>query len=334
MQLYPRGSGSAGNAEENRAVLGSGRESRAPRPRFDPKGKCQLPAVCEYRGESIEPWPGRRPAFAAWGAFPQGTNLQIVQGSTSGVAGPNDPNERLLWLADRACDILLLGQNLSSEINGQGSRAAAEVHREVELDLYETYAEFIVSTLNEQLIPALIRQNWGNLDEVPFVEVEIPRPQRDEEMARRDKLLFQDMGLPVSLQYLYERHRVPSPDPGGALFQPQKPLPPPEKVPAPATAREPGCRCGEPVDARSESAAQLAARQQVAIDAFPGQMADAEAAGDYLVWNAILDDRTTEICRERHGHRWGDQWSLPPPAHYNCRSTLIRVPKSTYQPPA
>ncbi len=156
---------------------------------------------------------------ASWGAFPQGTNLQIVQSSTPGISGPNDPNERLLWLADRACDILLLGQNLSSEINGQGSRAAAEVHREVELDLYETYAEFLVAILNEQLIPALIRQNWGNLDEVPFVEVEIPRPQRDEEMARRDKLLFQDMGLPVSLQYLYERHRVQSPDPGGALFQ-------------------------------------------------------------------------------------------------------------------
>ena len=284
---------------------------------------------------------------AAWGAFPQGTNLQLVQGSMPGVAGPNEPNERLLWLADRACDILLLGQNLSSEINTQGSRAAAEVHREVELDLYETYAEFLVAILNEQLIPALIRQNWGNLDEVPFVEVEIPRPQRDEDMARRDKLLFLDMGLPVSLQYLYERHRVPSPDPGGALFQGTKSAPagsakltppaeaklsrPPHtaQIPAPVTP----CACSHPVDAKSEGAAELAARQQAAIEAFPAQLAAAEAAGDYLVWHATLDDLTTEICRTRHGHRWGDGWFLPPPAHYNCRTTLHRVPKSTYQPP-
>ena len=284
---------------------------------------------------------------AAWGAFPQGTNLQIMQGSTPGVAGPNDPNERLLWLADRACDILLLGQNLSSEINDQGSRAAAEVHREVELDLYETYAEFIVSVLNEQLIPALIRQNWGNIDEVPFVEVEIPRPQRDEEMARRDKLLFQDMGLPVSLQYLYERHRVPSPDPGGALFQGTKSTPagsakltPPAEAKlslSPHTAQIPTpvtpCACSHPVDAKSEGAAELAARQQAAIEAFPAQLAAAEAAGDYLVWHATLDDLTTEICRTRHGHRWGDGWFLPPPAHYNCRSVLIRVPKDSFTAP-
>ena len=253
----------------------------------------------------------RNMGTAAWGAFPQGTNLQIVQGSMPGVAGPNDPSERLLWLADRSCDIMLLGQNLSSEINGQGSRAAAEVHREVELDLYETYAEYIVAVLNEQLIPALIRQNWGNLDEIPFVEVEIPRPQRDEEMARRDKLLFQEMSLPVSLQYLYERHRVPSPDPGGALFQ-----------------------CAKVPPRDENKLTPTAARQQAAIAAFPAQLAEAEAAGDYLVWDATLDERTTEECRERHGHRWGDGWFTPPPLHFNCRSTLIRVRKTSYIPPA
>jgi len=270
---------------------------------------------------------------AAWGAFPQGTNLQIVQGSIPGVAGSNDPSERLLWLADRACDILLLGQNLSSEINGQGSRAAAEVHREVELDLYETYAEYIVSILNEQLIPALIRQNWGTLEEVPFVEVEIPRPQRDEEMARRDKVLFAEMGLPVSLQYLYERHRVPSPDPGGALFECPDAKPRQQKPSAATAAGYVACPCCAPVEGKSESATQLAARQQAAIDAFPAQLAAAEAAGDYLVWHATLDDRTTELCRERHGRRFGDRWFDPPPIHFNCRSELIRVPKKRYLPP-
>lgn len=275
----------------------------------------------------------RNMGTAAWGAFPQGTNLEIVQSSTPGIAGPNDPNERLLWLADRACDILLLGQNLSSEINGQGSRAAAEVHREVELDLYETYAEFLVAILNEQLIPALIRQNWGNLDEVPFVEVEIPRPQRDQEMALRDKVLFQDMGLPVSLQYLYERHRVPSPDPGGALFPCHRPGSSQEAAPASTTNKASACRCCDPIDARSEGAASLAARQQAAIAAFPGQLAEAEAAGDYLVWDATLDDRTTDYCRDLHGRRWGEGWFLPPPAHFNCRSELVRVPKATYVPP-
>jgi phage gp29-like protein len=276
----------------------------------------------------------RNMGTASWGAFPQGTNLQIMQGTMPGVSGPNDPSERLMGIADRACDIMLLGQNLSVEQNGQGSRAASEVHREVELDLFETYAEYIVAILNDQLIPQLIAHNWGTADEVPFVEVEITRPEREQEMATRDKTLFVDMGLPVSLQFLYERHKVPTPGVDEALFQPAKPTTVAvSPATQPTTAKTCSCGCGAPIDAASESAASLAGRQAAAESAFPAQLAQAEAAGDYLVWDAILDGRTTAICLGRHGHRWGDGWFSPPPAHYNCRSSLIRVTKADYNPP-
>ena len=273
----------------------------------------------------------RNMGTASWGAFPQGTNLQILQGTTPGVAGPNDPSERLMGIADRACDIMLLGQNLSVEHNGQGSRAATEVHREVELDLFETYAEFIVAILNDQLIPQLIALNWGSTDEVPFVEVEITRPGREQEMAARDKTLFVEMGLPVSLQYLYERHKVPSPSPSEALFIPSHSSTTPHQ-----SHSAKACACGYdgPIDAASESSAELAARQAAAQSAFPQQLAAANAADEYLIWDATLDDRTTALCQGRHGRRWGDGWFSPPPAHYNCRSVLIRVPKTSYQPPS
>lgn len=199
-------------------------------------------------------------------------------------------------------------------------------------------------------------------------------------MATRDKTLFVDMGLPVSLQYLYERHKVPSPAPSEALFQPAKPIT--QTVPAasaPNTAKACACGCGTPIDAASdvarqredghatgvapelcagvsergcpscgrdhsqsaadalsassESASSLAGRQAAAEAAFPQELAQAEAAGDYLVWDTILDGRTTEVCLGRHGHRWGDGWFSPPPAHYNCRSSLIRIPKADYNPP-
>jgi phage gp29-like protein len=278
----------------------------------------------------------RNMGTASWGAFPQGTNLQILQGTTPGVAGPNDPSERLMGIADRACDIMLLGQNLSVEHNGQGSRAASEVHREVELDLFETYAEFIVAVLNDQLIPQLIALNWGSAEEIPFVEVEISRPGREQDMAARDKTLFVEMGLPVSLQYLYERHKVPTPDADEALFKPAKPVAqavPTEQKPAPADAKACACGCGVPIDATSESSAELSARQAAAQAAFPQQVAEANAADEYLVWDATLDNRTTPLCQGRHGRRWGDGWFSPPPAHYNCRSVLIRVPKTGYQSP-
>jgi phage gp29-like protein len=276
----------------------------------------------------------RNMGTAAWGAFPQGTQLQLQQGTIPGVAGPSEPSERLMALANRACDLLFLGQNLTTEQSGQGARAAAQVHREVELDLYENYAAFLVDIINDQLIPNLVELNWGNRDELPFVEVEIPRPNRDQEKADRDKLLFGDLGLPVSLQYLYERHKVPAPAKGDALFQRPKPVAVAMPPATSAKAAPCPCGCGAPIEATSESAAQLAARQQAAANALPGQIAAAEAAGEYLVWESVLDNRTTSDCSARHGRRYGDGWFNPPPIHYNCRSTLIRVPKASYQPPS
>ena len=161
----------------------------------------------------------RNMGTAAWGAFPQGTDLQILNGSTPGVAGKSEPTERLMAIADRSCDLLFLGQTLTSEEGSSGSYALGNVHREVELDLYENYAAYVIDVINNQLIPSMIELNWGNADELPFLEVELARPEKDQKMVERDKLLFQDMGLPVSKQWLYDRHKVPAPGPKEDLFQ-------------------------------------------------------------------------------------------------------------------
>ena len=161
----------------------------------------------------------RNMGTAAWGAFPQGTDLQILNGSTPGVAGKSEPTERLMAIADRSCDLLFLGQTLTSEEGNSGSYALGNVHREVELDLYENYAAYVIDVINNQLIPSMIELNWGNADELPFLEVELARPEKDQRMVERDKLLFQDMALPVSKQWLYDRHKVPAPGPKEDLFQ-------------------------------------------------------------------------------------------------------------------
>lgn len=42
-------------------------------------------------------------------------------------------------------------------------------------------------------------------------------------------------------------------------------------------------------------------------------------------WVAILDSRTTQICRSRHGKTWAYGKGPVPPAHYNCRSKIVPV---------
>jgi SPP1 gp7 family putative phage head morphogenesis protein len=44
----------------------------------------------------------------------------------------------------------------------------------------------------------------------------------------------------------------------------------------------------------------------------------------WVVWSAILDGRTSEICLSLDGQRWRVGTAHPvPPAHYHCRSSLV-----------
>lgn len=159
---------------------------------------------------------------AAWGAFPVGTDIKIASnGIVPGVAGATDPNERLMTIADRTCDLLFLGQTLTTENPSTGgTQALGRIHREVELDLFEGYATLVAEVLNTQLIPAIIELNYGDRTDLPYIDVELPRLARDKELVERDKLLFVDMALPVSRQWLYERHKVPAPGREDVLYNP------------------------------------------------------------------------------------------------------------------
>ncbi|MCC5841508.1 MAG: hypothetical protein JJT96_15445, partial [Opitutales bacterium] len=70
----------------------------------------------------------------------------------------------------------------------------------------------------------------GTPHELPYLEFQINRPDHETDKVRRDKILFKDMGLPVSTQWLYERHRVPPPNPGEERFD--QPLAPDAPSPA------------------------------------------------------------------------------------------------------
>lgn len=162
---------------------------------------------------------------SAWGAFPKGTDIKILSnGIVPGVAGQSDPNERLMMLADKTCDLLFLGQTLTTDSpTSGGTQALGRVHREVELDLFEGYATMVAEVLNTQLIPAIIQLNYGDRRDLPYIDVELPRLARDKELAERDKLLFVDMALPVSRQWLYERHKIPTPGADDLLYAPPIP---------------------------------------------------------------------------------------------------------------
>ena len=268
----------------------------------------------------------RNMGTAAWGAFPQGTDLQILNGSTPGVAGKSEPTERLMAIADRSCDLLFLGQTLTSEEGSSGSYALGNVHREVELDLYENYAAYVIDVINNQLIPSIIELNWGNDDELPFLEVELDRPEKDHKMVERDKLLFQEMGLPVSKQWLYDRHKVPAPGPEEDLFNPplkNSPHMGGTMSSSSATSAKDSCTCPELVEGTSESTASLLARQTQAASDFAELLANTDLSTHDLVWSG----GDCPSCSPLNGTAYGSGWTTPPPLHHNCDCGIDVRPK-------
>lgn len=304
----------------------------------------------------------RNMGTAAWGAFPAGTELQILNGNTPGVAGASEPTERLMYLADRACDLLLLGQTLTSEEgNRSGSYALGNVHREVELDLYENYAAYVIDVINNQFIPAIIELNWGNSEELPFLEVELNRPEKDKQIVERDKTLFVDMGLPVSKQWLYDRHKVPAPGPSEDLFEPKgskgasrsasmhakDSCTCPELVTgASDEARQRGDgprECVDPegvteagalralkeqslsdcIHAASESTESLNQRKSDATKTFAKLLKDTNLETHDLVWTS----GDCPVCSPLNGTTYPDGWTTPPPLHHNCDCEIDVRPK-------
>jgi phage gp29-like protein len=290
----------------------------------------------------------RNMGTAAWGAFPQGTDLQILNGNTPGVAGSSEPTERLMYLADRACDLLFLGQTLTSEEgNRSGSYALGNVHREVELDLYENYAAYVIDVINNQLIPSIIELNWGNSEELPFLEVELNRPEKDKQIVERDKTLFVDMALPVSKQWLYDRHKVPAPGPSEDLFSPTpNPNPPggttsprPELAEGVSSAKSASSESASKsssalsahsavnhscVHAASESTAALNARRLAAYIDFFELLSQTDLSTHDLVWTS----GDCPVCAPLNGTTFPDGWTAPPPLHHNC-DCVIRIQETS-----
>jgi phage gp29-like protein len=266
---------------------------------------------------------------AAWGAFPNGTDLDVIQGSTPGVAGSGEPTERIQAIADRACDLIFLGQNLTSESGSSGSYALGSIHRQVELDLYEAYANYVEDVINHQLIPAILQLNYGNSTNSPHVRLLQDNSEIDRTLVDRDKILFNEMKLPVSKTWLYNRHSVPEPSRDDILYDPEgEPI---ELINGlsqkdPMQATQEAC-CSHTVHARGETTAEYEAR------ASAGQIDLNELLGATnmdthdLAWDAG-GHSDCDICAGLDGRTYPDAWTTPPPIHHNC-DCVIKVIRKT-----
>lgn len=185
----------------------------------------------------------------SWGAFPEGTNLEIKESSK----GAGDlPQKTLIEMADRQADIAILGQSLTTDVADSGSRALGDVHSGVRHDVIDGVAQWVAKILTHQLVPAALNARPGDdIAEMPEICVTWPECEDEKTKAERDEILFSKMGLPVGEQWIYDRHGVPRPEPGEQTLTLKQQVPPALQAPPDDATEEAEAPDPAAIEARS-----------------------------------------------------------------------------------
>jgi phage gp29-like protein len=169
---------------------------------------------------------------SGWARHTTSTEFQIHDGVKGDAA--QLPQMVIAHEADRQCDILLLGQTLTTDVGDSGSRALGDVHMAVRADVLQAVASWVAGVITDQLIPAIVRFNFGSVptEEMPYCEIKVPEARDEKAIAERVKLL-KEIGLDIPKKWAHETLGVPIPEPGDELLEskPEETPPPPLNVP-------------------------------------------------------------------------------------------------------
>ncbi len=162
--------------------------------------------------------------------------------------GASIPQKELITMAEKACHKLILGQTLTSDTSDGGSRAQAEVHNEVQSAEVLAVGNYIAGVLNAQLIPAIVRLNYGHIEGIPMPELRcsLPGSKASKEKIELYDGMINKLRMPLLKSAVYDDLGQAIPGEG-------------DEVLAPVTTPMPG------MDTISAAAAVLAATSKKAI---------------------------------------------------------------------
>lgn len=140
--------------------------------------------------------------------------------------GASLPQAVLIQRAEEACHKAIMGQTLTSDTSAHGgSLAQAKVHAGVKAEIVLQKAEFVAEVLNLQLIPAIVKANFGRVDGVPMPELrcKLPREQQNVEALNYWKLV-KDMGIPFKKSEFHESTGISMPGEGDEVYGGEQPM--------------------------------------------------------------------------------------------------------------
>ena len=162
---------------------------------------------------------------AGWAAFPAGTTLELKADGMK--SGSDTPQGDILDRADKQCDLLVLGQTLTSDTGGGGkgggSLALGKVHEGVKGEIIQAAANFAESVIENQLIPSILRLNYGDDDERPSIRLE---SEEESDLAADSQVVktLADAGAGeiIGLDWLGKKFGIPKPGKGEETLKKEK----------------------------------------------------------------------------------------------------------------
>ena len=93
---------------------------------------------------------------SGYGLFPAGSEFKLIE---SALNKSDNAHEAFIDKCNTICDIVMLGNNLSTEVANVGSKAATETHQDKENSVIDNLTDFALDVLNHQFIPAILNVN-------------------------------------------------------------------------------------------------------------------------------------------------------------------------------
>ena len=107
---------------------------------------------------------------------------------------------------------VIVGQTLTTQVDGQGSYAASQTHKEVKDEITAADADLLCAYLNSELVKWLVDYNIPDLKPSEYPQIWIKTEEGDDlnERINRDEKLCRLVDVPAS--YIRETYSVPEPE--------------------------------------------------------------------------------------------------------------------------
>jgi phage gp29-like protein len=230
---------------------------------------------------------------SGWGAFPEGTTLDLKE---AGATRSESPQAHLLDRADRYARSLILGQTMTGATmaSGRGGQAFGTVEAQLKQDRLEAASAFVADVFNEQLIPSILRLNYGDEDEAPVCRF-LQENEGTYQDAQRDQILAQ-MGTPIPISHIRKKYSIPEPEGDEEVLQPIPKAAPqpsvlgPDGKPLPLTEK---AALGQPVSEQQQNRADERQKEVLAA-----RLVELAKITDDEVFGREFKRLTTQIAAE------------------------------------